>query len=90
MRASIGVALLVLALVPGGAAQQPPTLAFHGLAAMPRYPFAGMQARGAMGQTASMLAAGRHTGAVAGSESEGHSRLQCGLGWLAIGTRGAI
>jgi quercetin dioxygenase-like cupin family protein len=56
-RASIGVALVLIAYVPGGAAQQPPALAFHDLAAMPKYPFAGMQANGAMGQTASMFLA---------------------------------
>ncbi len=63
MRTALVVSALLLAFLPGGAAQQPPALAFHDFAAMPSYPFAGMQARGAMGQTASMFMADVPAGA---------------------------
>jgi quercetin dioxygenase-like cupin family protein len=56
-RIAIAVAVLLVGLLTGGSAQQPSALTFHDLAAMARYPFGGMQARGAMGQHASMFIA---------------------------------
>ena len=56
-RIAIAVAVLLIAFLTGGSAQQPSALTFHDLAAMARYPFGGMQARGAMGQHASMFIA---------------------------------
>ena len=56
-RHAIAVVVVLAAFVPRGAAQQPSALAFHDLSSMTPYPFAGMKARGAMGQTASMFLA---------------------------------
>jgi quercetin dioxygenase-like cupin family protein len=78
IRASIGIALLI-ACVPGGAAQQPPALAFHDLAAMPKYPFAGMQANGAMGQTASMFVAEVPAGAKTNPHHHHQEQFMFGL-----------
>ena len=54
IRAAV-VAVLTIAFLTGGAAHQPPALTFHDLATMTRWPFAGMQARGAMGQLGSFF-----------------------------------
>jgi quercetin dioxygenase-like cupin family protein len=47
--------LFVLAITAGGWAQQPATLTFHDLSTMARHPLGRMQARGAMGQTGSIM-----------------------------------
>ncbi len=47
--------LFVLAITAGSWAQQPATLTFHDLSTMARHPLGRMQARGAMGQTGSIM-----------------------------------
>lgn len=47
--------LFVLAIAAGGWAQQPAALTFHDLSTMTRHPLGRMQARGAMGQTGSIM-----------------------------------
>ena len=46
---------LILATTSGGWAQPPATLTFHDLSTMQRHPLGRMQARGAMGQTGSIM-----------------------------------
>ncbi len=47
--------LLALAFTAGGRAQPPAALTFHDLATKARHPLGRMQARGAMGQTGSIM-----------------------------------
>jgi len=47
--------LFVLAITASGLAQQPAALTFHDLSTMARHPLGRMQARGAMGQTMSIM-----------------------------------
>lgn len=63
MRSVIVCLAVAAAAATGAAARQTPALVVHDLAAMTPYPFAGMQARGAMGQTASMFLADVPAGA---------------------------
>ena len=54
-RLQLTVLLTILAPVATGSAQPPPALIFHDLSTMPRHPLGRMQARGAMGQTMSIM-----------------------------------
>ena len=75
---TVTTALLLLGLVHGSAARQS-ALAFHDLGATPKYAFAGMQANGAMGQTASMFLADVPAGAKTAPHHHHQEQFMFGL-----------